>query len=248
MIPTYSFLFLITFIYKTHGEDGYLPPYIKPCHLNHGFEKCVKEQIEISLPFFTKGVPELGVPSIDPVHLDDIKIDGNGLKLTFTEAAMYGLSESKLSDLKVDVNEEKFVLAFKGNMNLTAKYVVDGQILILPITGKGDAIVKARNVEVEIRSKLTHVKDSKGEHMKLVTPSYSYNIESTSFHFDNLFNGNKQLSDATHQFANENWRQIMDDVAPPAIKQIVRTVVKAINKFFAKVTIPQIIQGYTERA
>lgn len=36
----------------------------------------------------------------------------------------------------------------------------------------------------------------------------------------------------------------MDDLAPPAIKQIVRTCVKAINKFFSNVTIEQIVAGY----
>lgn len=42
----------------------------------------------------------MGVPSLDPVHLDDIKINGNGLNLTFTDAAMHGLSDSQLSHLK----------------------------------------------------------------------------------------------------------------------------------------------------
>lgn len=61
---------------------------------------CIKEQIENTLPYFTKGITELGVPSIDPVKLDDIIIDGNGLKLVFTEAEMHGLSTAKLTDFK----------------------------------------------------------------------------------------------------------------------------------------------------
>ncbi|KAI8440344.1 hypothetical protein MSG28_001682 [Choristoneura fumiferana] len=100
------------------------------------------------------------------------------------------------------------------------------------------------NIKVEIKSKLTHVNDAKGEHFKLVTPNYNYQIEKTTFAFKNLFNGNKQLADATHEFANQNWQQLMDDLAPPVIKQIVRTCVKAINKFFNKVTIDQIVLGY----
>ncbi|XP_049864964.1 circadian clock-controlled protein daywake-like [Pectinophora gossypiella] len=230
-------------------KEGYLPSYINPCDLakpSTEFVDCVKEQIEATLPHFTKGIEELGVPSLDPVALDDIHIDGNGLKLTFTHAAMHGLSDSKLSQLKLDIGKdvETFSLSFKGNMSVSAKYVVDGRILILPIQGKGDAKVNCHNIEVQIDSKLTHVKDAKGIHFKLVTPSYKYNIQSTKFEFQNLFNGNKQLSDATHQFANENWKQLMDDLSPPVIKQIVKTCVKAINKFFSNVTIPQIVKGY----
>ncbi|XP_026748182.1 circadian clock-controlled protein daywake-like [Galleria mellonella] len=233
---------------KTLGEESFLPPYIQTCHIDDKeISKCIKEQIEASLPYFTKGVPELNVPSIDPVQLNDIKIDGNGLLLKFTNAEMHGLSESKLTDLIVNVGtvDQEFRLTFKGNLNLTALYEVQGRILILPIEGNGDAVVTAQGVEVEINSKLTQVKDAKGqEHFKLITPTYKYTIEKTTFDLKNLFNGNKQLAETTLQFANDNWQQLMDDLAPPAIKQIVRTCVKAINKFFSNVTISRIIRGY----
>lgn len=227
-------------------QDAQLPSYIKPCEYKTSkFESCVREQIVLSLPLFTKGIENLGVPSIDPVKLDDINIDGNGLKLRFTNAELYGVGKSQITDFKVNLDEEKFVLAFKGNMTLSAKYTIDGQILILPIKGQGDAKVKAQNLDVTISSKMTHFKDDKGEHFKLVSPSYNYNIGRTKFEFQNLFNGNKQLSDATHAFANGNWRQIMDDLAPPVVKQIVRTGVRSINKFFAAATIDQLIIGYS---
>lgn len=79
----------------------FLAPYIQPCALKDTkFSQCVKQQIENSLEKFTKGIPEMGVPSIDPVELDNIYIDGNGLNLSFTEPAMHGLSKSKLTDLQ----------------------------------------------------------------------------------------------------------------------------------------------------
>lgn len=40
--------------------------------------------------------------------------------------------------------EGSFSLSFKGNLSLTAQYVADGRILILPIKGSGDALVEAR--------------------------------------------------------------------------------------------------------
>lgn len=53
-----------------------------------------------TLPYFTKGIKELGVPPLDPVKLDDIGIDGNGLKLTFTDTVMHGLSNADITDFK----------------------------------------------------------------------------------------------------------------------------------------------------
>lgn len=51
----------------------------------------------------------------------------------------------------------------------------------------------SENVEVEIASKLSHVKGDSGEHFKLTVPNYKYKIQSTNFDLKNLFNGNKQL-------------------------------------------------------
>lgn len=53
-------------------------------------------------------------------------------------------------------------------------------------------------------------------------------------------------ADATHEFANQNWRQLMDDLSPPYIKQIVKTCVKAINKFFSKFTTQELMKNYKE--
>ncbi|XP_047522853.1 circadian clock-controlled protein daywake-like [Pieris napi] len=231
------------------NSEDFLPSYITPCELKKSdFKKCVRVQLEKSLPLFAKGIPELGVPTIDPVDLNDIHIDGSGLKLTFTNAKMHGLSKVSLKDLDIDIGEkeEKFKLSLKGNLSMTSTYNADGKILILPIKGDGDAFIECRNVEVEINSKLLHINDSNGEHFKLQTPHYKYNIEKTTFDLRNLFNGNKQLAGTTLQFANENWRQLMDDLAPPVIKQIVKTIVKDINKFFSKVQISTIVQGYNQ--
>ncbi|XP_023945911.2 circadian clock-controlled protein daywake [Bicyclus anynana] len=246
-----SLVLLFTLCCVKAEEESFLPEYIHPCTLaDEDFEICVKEQIEQSLPSFAKGIPELSVPSIDPVDLHDIVIDGKGLKLNFSDAKMHGLSEVKLVDLKAQLggDNESFALAVKGNLSLTAQYYADGRILILPIKGEGDALIECRNVEVYISTNLTHVKgkDDK-EHLKLLAPSYKYDIESTTFDLKNLFNGNKQLAETTLEFANKNWSQLMDELAPPAIKQIVKTIVKAINKFLSKVTIPRIIIGYKER-
>ncbi|CAH2092114.1 unnamed protein product [Euphydryas editha] len=210
------------------------------------FKKCLREQMVQSIPQFTKGIPKLGVASIDPVDLDDISIDGNGLILKFTNAQMHGLSKTKLTDLDVEIGErnEKFNMGIIADFSLTAKYNADGNILILPIKGNGDALINCKNVEVAITSNISHVNGDRGEHFKLIVPNYKYKIQSTTFNLTNLFNGNKQLADTTLQFANQNWEQLMDDLAPPVIKQIVKTIVKYINKFFSKIPIDRMVKGY----
>lgn len=75
--------------------------YIHPCTITDPeLKECVKKEIQENLVLFTKGIPKLGVNSTDPVYLDNINIDGNGLKLEFTNAQMHGLSNSKLNQFE----------------------------------------------------------------------------------------------------------------------------------------------------
>ena len=53
-------------------------------------------------------------------------------------------------------------------------------------------------------------------------------------------------AETTLEFANQNWQQLMDELSPSAIKQIVRTVVKALNKFFSIFPIDTLIKGYSD--
>ena len=44
--------------------------------------------------------------------------------------------------LDLGVEEEKFKIGVTANLSLTAQYTAEGQILILPIRGKGDALIE----------------------------------------------------------------------------------------------------------
>lgn len=47
--------------------------------------------------------------------------------------------------------------------------------------------------------------------------------------FSNLFNGNKELGDATNKFFNENWKDILVELKPEISENIKDVYVKIIN-------------------
>lgn len=50
-------------------------------------------------------------------------------------------------------------------------------------------------------------------------------------------------ADTTNKFANENWDLIMDEIAPPAIKSIIRHCVEVVKKFYSLVPAIELLEA-----
>ena len=74
-----------------------VPP-IQKCSLSDS--SCVKKSAQNALAAFTAGIPEIGTEVLDPVHIDVIKIDLSGLKLTIKDADIKGLKNAVVDKLK----------------------------------------------------------------------------------------------------------------------------------------------------
>ncbi|XP_068633962.1 circadian clock-controlled protein daywake-like [Battus philenor] len=211
---------------------GTLPSFIKPCSISDPkLNECVTKSIEAAGPKFAEGIPELGIAPLDPVMLGTVVVDNPALKLTFTDTVVTGLGGFKVNSFKINPEKGKQVLDFTANVTLKANYDMDGQVLILPIRGNGQAKIKITNLNIVIK----YDYETKDGHW--VVPNYkdSYKMDRAQFKFTNLFGGNKELADTTIKFINESWDIIMQEIAPPAMKEIIARCVKEVQKLFAVV-------------
>ncbi|KAJ2951301.1 hypothetical protein O0L34_g5704 [Tuta absoluta] len=122
---------------------GTLPPFIAACsasdpHLN----QCIERSIQAAGPKFADGIPELGIAPLDPVSLGNVEIDSSALRLNFTDTVVTGLRGFRVNAFKINPEKGKAVIDFTANVTLKANYVMDGQVLILPIRGNGQAKIK----------------------------------------------------------------------------------------------------------
>lgn len=53
-------------------------------------------------------------------------------------------------------------------------------------------------------------------------------------HMDNLFNGDKLLTDTTNQFLDENWRDLFNELKPAMLKAVDETYLPAVKPVFNK--------------
>ncbi|CAG4993347.1 unnamed protein product [Colias eurytheme] len=207
---------------------GALPPFLKACSASDpNLNQCIEKVISAGGGKFAKGIPELGIASLDPVHLGKVVVDNPALRLTFDDTVVTGLGDFRVNSYKIDTEKGKAILDFTANVTLKANYDMDGQVLILPIRGNGQAKIKITNLNIVIKYDYKTIDG----YWTVTGYKDSYKMDRAQFKFTNLFGGNKELADTTIGFANQNWSLIMQEIAPPAIEQIIpSTIQRVINE------------------
>lgn len=72
-----------------------------PCdHTSKDLVKCVKEQMDRSIKKFSQGIPELNVPAMEPINIDDIELINPNLEITFKNVLLHGASNIQIADIK----------------------------------------------------------------------------------------------------------------------------------------------------
>lgn len=210
-------------------------PFIKPC--KSGDQECIIASAQAAVPIMAPGVPELGIKPVDPMSLPLIKGDQGGLQLTFKDTVMTGMKGCSVDALKHDPSKGKLTVTIRCSVVLKGDYKLGGQLLVLPIQGEGKYVIKIRDIIIKASTDMATVQGDDGKpHWHITKWRHSYQVRTgTQFRFDNLFNGNKALGDPVMEFANSNWREVMQEIAPPIVRAIVSEVVDAVEALYKAV-------------
>lgn len=117
---------------------------------------------------------------------------------------------------------------------------MSGIVLILPIFSSGNSSLVLDDIVFTARFK-PKVTEKNGKKY-IQTKRYDLSFDTTRMHmrFENIFNGNKELSDDTNRFLNENWRTIFLELKPLvefAVEEMTKSVV---NRIFLKLPYDEI--------
>ncbi|KAH8388792.1 hypothetical protein KR200_004360 [Drosophila serrata] len=192
-------------------------------------ETCFVAQAQAFLKAFKLGIPELQVGSLEPLNLGTVRVESGGhsesvsFKLLLTQAKLYDLAnKGVVKSLKGFVKDPTFGKPLKlvmvidvPQLELRAKYDVNGKLLILPIISKGDVSLKMNDVQVKSRITAMPEKRSDG-HTYLSITDYKVltKIKSANFNMSNLFNDNVELRESTLKVLNQEWNTLAVDIQP----------------------------------
>ncbi|XP_073820497.1 protein takeout-like [Musca autumnalis] len=185
------------------------------------------------------GLPEVNLLAIDPFPLKTFNLQRNpsspvNVELKLTDATMDGLKGLKFSTFKAfaaDLSGRNSITATLPSLIIKGKYTLDGNVLVLPIKGNGNAEIKFINLKVSYSFDLKKVvKDGQTfvavEHVKM-----QLEPENVQFQFDGLFDGDASLQKTTNDFINSNWKEIYQELQTGITKPISLVIKAYINKF-----------------
>lgn len=120
-------------------------PILKLCQKNDpNLKECLRKVVETIRPNLTAGIPELLIPPCEPLKIPEIRIVQNAgairMESEYSNVVISGLSKFTLREIDVDpkLGRVRAELWFPA-LEMTSKYLIHGKLLLMPITGSGNA-------------------------------------------------------------------------------------------------------------
>lgn len=153
-----------------------------------------------------------------------------------------GASKFRLRSVRADVDSDKFRMKiWFPKLDIKATYDIRGQLLMMPINGRGNALGNFSDIDGILSMKLNRINRNGKEHYKVNFMLIEFNIGAATVHLDNLFNGDPELSAAMNQFINENWRMVTAEIRPTLEKTISAILMDITDKFFEAYPIDKLL-------
>ncbi|XP_050348874.1 circadian clock-controlled protein daywake-like [Nymphalis io] len=215
---------------------------ITPCKISD--IACVDKSVKGVIPKVIAGIPGLGVESSDPIFVEEIDGNLSIIKYKFFNTTITGFKNCEISNFKL--NEDITTIHYDlicPKIHMKGKYEVSGRLVVLPVEGNGDFELITGKYSIHVDSELKKVQGNNGK-THLFIKNFKLKSKALSpikYDFKNLFNGQKDLSDAVHKFAHENWFEVAELVQEPTWNTCMKKVTSNVNKYLKSVAVEDII-------
>ncbi|KPI95817.1 Circadian clock-controlled protein [Papilio xuthus] len=166
----------------------------------------------IGMRILGQGVPSLGIESIDPMKIDLLDIKLPNITLTYKNTTMTGYSKCEVQNVMLNMDSLKLKFDLKcPALELSGHYFVSGDLLSLHLEGQGLGKTSTGIYLIHVDFDLERITGEDGK-TYLAIKKFKHTseaLEPIKFQYDNLFNGQKELSDAAHAFAHEHYKEVM---------------------------------------
>ncbi|KAJ6635879.1 Protein takeout [Pseudolycoriella hygida] len=185
----------------------------------------------------------LNLIQVDPLHISQITLKQGSespvnVELNFKETDLIGLKAHKFYSVKGFQKDKEGVyeIKLKGPvLYLIGPYKISGRVLILPIQGEGKSNITLVAPDLAIKFTGKTIAKNGKDYLYTDDLKLTFTIERLYMQLDNLYNGDKVLSDSTNLFLNENWVEIYNELKRSIFDAFSLIVQNTINTVFRKI-------------
>ncbi|KAL1449828.1 hypothetical protein WDU94_002301 [Cyamophila willieti] len=229
------------------GNKNKLPSFMKVCSRNDpNLNECVKHSIENLRPFLAKGIPQLGIPPCEPLIIPELVMNqGSGavnVQSIYRNITIFGPSSYVVKAVRIDLDKKRIRVKIElPRLQLNADYMINGRILMMPISGAGQSEGNYTDITASLILQAESYTSRAGrEHLHIVQAFTDFSIGHASLYLSGLFDGDKELGRAMNEFLNENWRNVAAEMKPILEETICELFRKYANIIFHKYSLDQL--------
>ncbi|XP_020818328.1 protein takeout [Drosophila serrata] len=221
------------------GEAAKLPSFLKVCYRDSpSLNTCARQSFEALRPRLMEGIPELFIPSMEPLVVPQVKMDQDSgaiyLHSVYRNVKVTGISKHSVNELRLEPSKLKFIVSLTfPKLHMESAYSIKGKIMMMPLLGDGHCQVDLINITMRTELIGKEYQKNGVNYLNISDVNVKYELSNVKIHLDNLFNGDKALGDRMNEFLNENWKALAEEVRPLMTKALVDILRASVDKLFS---------------
>lgn len=186
---------------------------------------------------FQSNLKFVKIAGIDPLNMGDFVID-TGVKMKIKQYKAYGSSNFICEKVTLPslgkVVKLSAILKFP-TLKAESGYELDWKIGPIDIKGTGKSYAWFENLRVNFQ--LSGVRETRSgvEYIKIQNVKAKTQVNGLRVKFENLFNGNKALEDASNELINQNIQILIKEVTPKFEIALGKIGLRLANQVFSKI-------------
>ncbi|KAF5279955.1 hypothetical protein FQA39_LY18176 [Lamprigera yunnana] len=229
-------LFLVVVFVFYHCESKELPSFIKKCSMANKkvMGDCLQDRVHELVPQYQSGIPELKIPSIDPLIIKEIKINtGHGgsvvLDATITNLKVEGLKNLTIKDIDFDFEKKSGHLEIlMPILKIVGQNKLKGKVLLFELQSEG--LLRGNIYDVDATTSFgldTYTKNGK-KYIRVNDDAFiaENTFRDANLYFEDLI-PNKEINDQINLAINANIQELSKEVSP-LLHEAIHTVIVTI--------------------
>ncbi|XP_068617376.1 uncharacterized protein [Battus philenor] len=225
-------------LFETYASSA---PFINPCV--PGDTECfIQGNARIALSYLSRGIPELGIESIDPIILRNITMDQGYYKLIFPDVKIVGGKSCNFEDVSLNLLQSTMSITMSCPLEATGTYKFAGSFCFIGYNHEGGYLIKTDSIRTTITSKIDTIFGNDGNrYFKLTAFDYFYEpMENLHVDLGGLFVGDLAKAQPFINTVNSEWLQTIAKIVKPLTDAAVGRFHDVLSSLFLRLPIEQL--------